>query len=534
MAVKVKICMREQCVKRRTLWTTSIPEEILSMIFLFAVFPCDSLDDTRTRDIISQVCRQWRRIVASSSELWAHVFFSLDDPWIPAPGIQGPQFVDNRPGLRCVDYSLRRAGNRLLDITVFPCEVGDIHIRRERELHRLRKLLSRIRPHIRRIRSLRITVADPRVATELATELQGWDEMPNLTELCLTCKDPYNLGPLGDYAFGAISPPTAPATSLMPAPALKTLSLSVTNFFNLEMLEGMESLESLTLTEYTNRMEERVDIRMLLHRLAKLPSLKELKLDGLYTYDPMPVQLFFAAVDAPAGFATLPSLETLDVRDLSGSFLHLLFETLSAPLLHTLTVTKLDYSLKATDTFMVIKNGLDRFPNLRNFGIIDSCWTVWQNILQYLTWVKKMTVRGINKCRCRVRPHTAPYDNMNVYPMFELPWLMNRREVYFCPKLEDLTMEVHGEYHCRMVQSMLTGRELKSRNPRRRNKPTRILKLKVTDCECHEHLPDHHRDAFAKSVDEFYGPQKCTKANCSRRPCEACWHYDSRIMNDYR
>lgn len=283
----------------------------------------------------------------------------------------------------------------------------------------------------------------------------------------------------------------------MAASALKHLTLSVTHFLSTNpgapnVLASLEGLESLTLTGYSRELQMDLNPYRLFDRLQHLHNLQSLELNGLPDSKQNPHDIpvdWVPIANAPATY-TIPALTSLTIGHTTPGFTKLFFELLGAPLLDTLSVKDFEYHTEAAGAFEDVA-AEERFPALKTFHISDCCYAFYQEMLLKLERATTLSVVGIAACICR-EPHEARYDRQCSPPTFERLWCGTGR--YLCPKLTELTIEVHGRRHATALKAMLRDRRNQTRGWVKQKIPfggpsSHILKLTVINCECHESFP---------------------------------------------
>lgn len=457
--------------------------------------------------------------------LWTSLVFRLHrkfdaalwDPRHP----NSSEFIYNERELERAGVILKRSRTYPLRVVVEPLLDRDLPRRKFLEDRRLRKFLDMIREHISRIEDFDFTVADAASAEQLVLEVVAWPEVPLMTRLALRCTDPHQVATLDSFtAEQVVDRPFPVIPELSKTSSLRHLTLSMINFFDIQVLDSLVTLQSLTLTHYTPGMEGKVDPVNLLLRLQNLPQLKHVELNGLLHNDPSWITLppLLQLPNNPPKSITLQALTSLEVQGLTGQFKKVLFKHLDAPNLHTLTMRHAPYTLGAVQAFEQIATP-GKFPLLNTFHISDCCYSVWQEILFHLDWVVTMSVARIAKCICR-KPHRSAFDYCTYLPSFESQWVQSSdmgKKRWFCAKLQDLTIEVHGEQHCGELRKMLRGRVEEAQLYGRHKEHSEVERLVVMDCTCHEPLPDNYRAAFQRYCPNFSGPpQKYKKQRCVR------------------
>ena len=437
------------------------------------------------------------------TSVWNNVVLNLNKEL--GPGRENLKDGVDVAGLELAMLTIKRSGEtRPLRITVEPSLDTDLSRRRKTEESLLLKFLPVIKTHIGRLERLSIVVADTTVAKWLADEISSWEAAEKLEELALICTDPYGTATLQNWTFEDLTDPAPARGVLMPTPILRKLTLSVAHFFQPQLLEELHDLESLTLTRYTNMMQARHSPFTLLEKVQHLPNLKHLELDGVLCNDLASAPGAFAP---PAEFPesiTLPSLTSINVQHMSSAYIHPFFQRLDAPALESLSMGHLQYFRLNIETITLISED-GRFPRLHTFHINDACNALWRDVLLFLHWPVTMSVKGIASCICARRNHVAFFDNEPYAPALETPWEHGQ---WLCPKLVDLTIEAHGEKHCRNLRRMLRDRKEVVDEKGDEAHCTKLEKLTVTDCHCHEPLPDEFRTAFGKYCTEFHPPPR--------------------------
>ncbi|THH31417.1 hypothetical protein EUX98_g2791 [Antrodiella citrinella] len=505
--------------------------ELLLIIFELAIADCASSPEELCLlpYTLSHVCRKWRDIVNAAPILWTNIVFSLHKPIdleVMSPRrIRSGAFKSNRSGLKLAKHALRRSGDhQRLRVIVEPLQDRDRDRRSVDEMTRLYKFFRLLKPSLHRVKTLQITVNDSFTGAWLAGHVTKLGPLPGLKTLSLRCGDPFNVATCQWWTGERLVDPPPPPGRLMSTPLLTHLTLSVTHFFTVDLLalETLQGLESLTLTEYSLLMQERHNPIPLLKNLQLLPVLKHLELDGLLENDPADEIEGLLQEDAE-GLAKL-SLESLTFQRMSGSFMEFFLKWIFAPSLTTVALKHANYS---RDTVIAVAGlNSERFPQMHTFHISDSCYSIFQESLAHLSWVKTMSILRINKCTCR-RRHRSIHDTDIFVPALERVWDVS--EQWHCPQLVDLTIEVHGGYHAHELRACIRDRKERAMKRNCYQPPAIIQRLTVTDCECHEPLPDEYRESMARYCPDFQGPRRKFKVQLSHREDETTWHYHAPI-----
>lgn len=497
----------------------NLPNELILLIMEEVMGGCHTAADFKVQPYrLAGVCRQWYDLITDRPKFWTTIVLSMNKTPMKRPFLnewERKYFVTGASDRTLANISIGRAKTLPLHFIVEACVEPDLNTRFGMERHRMSKFAVLIKQHLDRIESLDITVGHTHVANRLADKMVHWREAPMMKSLSLTCLDPFGNAWAEDPHTAPRLDMGEPLTKLPKLPVLQSLTLSVPRFFRLDMLNNLPTLESLTLTEYDNRSQVTISPATLLDRLQTLPELKHLAVCGRVYNDPTHRTTGTAPFDNSDTTYTLPALESLSFEHMYPQYNTIVLDHIVAPQLTTLYLGDTEYNIGLVNAFRRLAP-LQNTPLLHTFHIYDTCYTLFQELLFHLDWVVTLTCNNIADCGCS-SPHFSAYAVGPGLPSLEETWQhlspdgLDLTEKWFCPKLEVLNVEAHGFRHCRALRRMLRRRKEDVEEGGMKGKLSVIRHLIVTDCQCHEPLPDKYRAAFAELCEVFDGPEQIYK-----------------------
>lgn len=507
---------------------SDLSHDILVTIFELTIAVCAIKELRFMPFVLAAVCKQWQTSEHACSALWSTIGFNLhrpSDSTISKAKLRNNwvirQLLDAEKDIAMVRNALSLSGTTSLRIVVTPSEDTNLKRRKVLEYARGQRFFDLVvgckgtMGFLDRIKSFDITVATVQTGRLFRKMVMKMGFAPQLESMSLVCTDPHNVatfdvpGHTWMYIFPLVG------GGFLSTPLLRSLTISTVHFLRVEEvgLSSMVGVRSLTLMSLGHSEQGDFNPLKLCPRLASMPNLIHLELNGLMKNDDPEMSdfdlWFFASEELP--LLTLPTLKTLTIRGINSPFLLKFVKHIRAPFLETLTLSDMINDCHLILALITIEARLKDFPLLHNLVIHNMCFIMYQSVLRHLDWITKLTVTGISQCNCTLdekEGHTSYYEHFVDEPALEHSSL-GTTLMYPCRNLRELTIEVHGRKHCEEVLNMLKGRAaasfmMENGSPR----STMLQKLTVLDCPCHEPLPDVYRKELPKHVPEFEGPQR--------------------------